>query len=255
MEATMTDWFDQDEFWAEFAPVLFGPERWERTPDAANHVLERLGVAAGASILDLCCGPGRYALEFARRGFCVTGVDRTIAYLDEARRRADVEGLKVELVREDMRSFVRPGGFDAAVNLFTSFGYFEDPADDLRVARHLHESLRPGGKLLMELIGREVIAAQFQERDWYWVDRERGLRMLEERNLRPGWDWIESTWTLLGGPETVTRTISHRLYTGSELAALLRRAGFASVELFGSLDGTPYDQRAKRLVVVGAKGA
>lgn len=249
----MTEWFDQDEFWAEFAPVLFGPQRWERVPEGANHIQERLGLSPGAAILDLCCGPGRYTLEFARRGFHVSGVDRTIAYLDEARRRADAEGLEVELIREDMRTFVRPGGFDAAVNLFTSFGYFEDPADDLRVAHNLHASLRPGGKLLMELMGREILAMRFQERDWSWVDRERGIRILEERNLRPGWDWIDSTWTLLGGAETVTRTISHRLYAGSELAALLHRAGFNLVELFGSLEGTPYDHTAKRLVVVATK--
>ncbi len=251
----MTEWFDQDDFWAEFAPVLFGPQKWERVPEGTNQILERLGVSPGASILDLCCGPGRYALEFARRGFQVTGVDRTAAYLDEARRRADAERLEVELVREDMRTFVRPGGFAAAVNLFTSFGYFEDPADDLRVARNLHESLRPGGKLLMELLGREILAAQFRPRDWSWIDRERGIRILEERKLRPGWDWIESTWTLLGGPEPVTGTMSLRLFAGSELAALLRRAGFGLVELFGSLEGTPYDHTAKRLVVVGTKDA
>jgi SAM-dependent methyltransferase len=249
----MTEWFESEEFWADFAPVLFGPRRWERVPGDLDQILESLGVAPGASILDLCCGPGRNALEFARRGFRVTGVDRTAAYLDEARRRADAEGLDVELVREDMRTFVRPGGFDAAVNLFTSFGYFEDAAEDLRVARNLHDSLRPGGKLLMELQGREILAGHYSPRDWNWIDRERGLRILEERTLRPGWDWIESTWTLLGGPETVTGTMSLRLYAGSELATLLRQAGFGRVELFGSLERTPYDQTATRLVAVATK--
>lgn len=45
-----------------------------------------------------------------------------------------------------------------AINLFTSFGYFEDPAEDLRVAKNLHESLKPGGKLVMEMMGKEVLA-------------------------------------------------------------------------------------------------
>lgn len=251
----MAEWFDRDDFWAEFAPILFGSERWEAVPEGANHILGCLGIAPGATILDLCCGPGRYSLEFARRGFRVTGVDRTVAYLDEARRRAAAEGLTIELIREDMRTFVYPGAFDAAVNLFTSFGYFEDPADDLRVALNLYETLRPGGKVFMEMMGREILAARFRERDWDWVDREKGVYFLEERKLRSGWDWIETTWTLVRGAEAVTRTFSHRLYAGSELAALLLRAGFESVELFGSLDGAPYDQNAKRLVVVGTKTA
>src|SRR3989475_11807180 len=89
----------------------------------------------GATVLDLCCGPGRHALEFARRGFQVTGVDRTARYLETARTAARGAGLTIELVQEDMRSFHRPATLALALNLFSSFGYFAAASEDLTVLR------------------------------------------------------------------------------------------------------------------------
>lgn len=251
----MADWFERDAFWARFREVMFPPERWEKTPEAVDALLSRLDLPPGSRLLDLCCGPGRHSLELARRGYRVTAVDRTAAYLDEGRNRAAAERLEIEWVCEDMRRFARPGAFDGAINLFTSFGYFEDPADDLRVVRNLCESLRPGGRLVMDLMGKERIARIFSERDWHWVDRERGLLMLEERRLSPGWGWIETTWTLIGETERHAETFGHRLYAGTELAGLLRQAGFGSVDLHGGVDGSPYDQAATRLVAVACRPA
>jgi len=94
---------------------------------------------------------------------------------------------------------------------------------------------------------RGVLARIFQERDWFWLDEEQGVIMLEERKLSPGWGWIESTWMLLHGNERKSHTISHRLYAGTE------QAGFASVSLFGGLEGAIYDQNAQRLVAVAKR--
>lgn len=249
----MTTWYERDDFWETFLPTLFSGRRWEMVPTEVDSLLQLAGLEPGAHVLDLCCGPGRHSLELARRGFRITGVDRTALYLDAARQKATEEGLEIEFVQEDMRRFVRPAAFDAAVNLFTSFGYFEDPADDLQVAQNLHTLLKPGGKLVIEMMGKEVLARVFRERDWAWLDEEEGIIMLEERKLCQGWGWIESTWTLLRRGERKSYTISHRLYAGTELATLLRQAGFASVALFGGLDGIPYDQNARRLVAVAKK--
>ena len=249
----MTTWYEHDDFWETFLLTLFSGHRWEMAPAEVDGLLKLAGLESNAHVLDLCCGPGRHALELARRGLRVTGVDRTVLYLDTARQKAVEEGLEIEFVQEDMRHFVRPGAFDAAINLFTSFGYFEDPADDLQVARNLHESLKPGGKLVMEMMGKEVLARVFRDRDWFWLDEDKDAIMLEERRLSQSWGWMENTWTLLRGGERKTYTVSHRLYAGTELASLLRQAGFASVALFGGLEGVPYDQNARRLVAVAEK--
>ncbi|MFC1601140.1 class I SAM-dependent methyltransferase [Candidatus Sumerlaeota bacterium] len=245
-----TTWHEDDGFWQTFAFNMFGEERWEATPGEIDCVLELMPLEQGAAVLDLCCGPGRHALELARRGFRVAGVDRTAAYLEEAAGRAKNEQLAVEFVEDDMRRFCRPESFDAVINMFTAFGYFEDPEEDRRVLVNVHQSLKPGGALLMELVGKEWLARVFRKRDWYEKD---GVIMLEERKICRNWSWIENRWIRLEGNKRAESCVAHRVYSAVELSGLLTSCGFGQIEILGSLAGAPYDHEAKRLVIVARK--
>lgn len=247
----MRCWYEQDDFWKTWAPFMFSKERWEDAPDEVNNLIALLAIKPNSSVLDLCCGPGRHALEFARRGFSVTGVDRTKRYLEEARKRAEKEKLKLELVQKDMRRFRRPGKFDAALNLFTSFGFFEDQKDDQLMASNVYDSLKDGGVFVIDIIGKEILARIFRERDWQERD---GAIMLEERTVSKDWTWMENRWILIKDGQTLEFRFSHRPYSAAELTRLLADSGFAETEVYGSLAGTPYDHQAKRLVVVARKG-
>src|SRR3954451_4506702 len=123
---------------------MFPVERLANAPDQVRQILTLTGVQAG-NVLVFFAGPARPSVEFARQGFTVTGVDRSAYLLDRARdHAAGVEG-GIEFVREDMREFRRPGTFDLAVNIFTSFGYFDNQEEELRVLRNVYENLRKGG--------------------------------------------------------------------------------------------------------------
>ena len=243
-------WHEDDAFWATFASSMFTPERWEAVAEEVDQLLALAKTEPGARVLDLCCGPGRHSLELARRGYLVTGVDRTVAYVEQARGKAEADGLSAEFVQEDMRRFCRPGEFDAALNLFTAFGYFEDQDEDRLVLANLHRSLKPGGTLVMDLMGKERLARIFRERDWHEVD---GALMLTERRICQNWSWIENRWILITDEGRKEFTVSHRLYSASELDALLVECGFSSVSIYGDLSGAPYDHEAKRLVAVARK--
>lgn len=247
----MKQWFEKNDFWERWASVLFPEERWEKAPEEVDNLISRLGISPGSTLLDLCCGPGRHALEFARRGFSVVGVDRTEIYLKKARNLAETEGLDLELVQEDMRAFCRPDSFDAAINLFTSFGFFEDSKDDELVAKNVHASLKDGGHFLMDTMGKEILARIFRERDWYDLD---GAMMLEERRVAQNWSWIENRWILVKDGKADEFEFGFRLYSAAEISALLRSGGFEGIEIYGDLAGAPYDHEANRLVVVARKG-
>jgi len=246
----MTVWHEDNTFWETMAPVLFAERRWAVAQTEIDQAMTHLGLSPGAHLLDLCCGVGRHTLELARRGFQMTGVDKTSIYLDRARKQADIEGLQVEFVQEDMRNFYRPETFDGAINLFTSFGYFEDPREDRQVVMNLYRSLKPGGTLVMEMMGKEVLARVFRDRDWHEED---GIIFMEERKISKNWSWVESRWIMLKGNQRAEFTISLRLYSAAELTSLLRECGFNSVEIYGDLAGASYDQTARRLVAVGHK--
>ena len=204
----------------------------------------------GVSVLDLCCGPGRHALEFARRGYPVCGVDITEPFLEAARDSAGAEGLDAEFVRADARTFSRPGNFSLALNLYTSFGYFDDPLDDEAMAARLYESLAPGGALVMEMVGKETAARDFIEGEWFERD---GRLVLTEFSVVGAWEGLRNRWIVQDGDRRSDRSWVQRLYSATELAALLRRAGFSSVSCYGSFDGRPYDQTALSLVALARK--
>ena len=243
-------WHEQDAFWETVEPILFTQRRWSDASAEVEKIISLLGLQPGMSVLDLCCGVGRYALELARRGFCVTGVDRTQAYLDKASKQAIIEGLKVEFVQEDMRAFCRSDAFDAVMNLFTSFGYFENQEEDRQVAMNIYRSLKVGGVFLIEMMGKEVLARIFQERTWHEQD---GVLILEERKVSRNWSWIENRWIMFKDNSRTELRLSHRIYSAIELTSLLTECGFVHADVYGDLAGSVYDQAAKRLVVVAHK--
>ena len=77
--------------------------------------------------------------------------------------------------------------------------------------------------------------------------------MTEERIVHDGWGWIESRWIVIDGAKRQDFTVEHRLYSAVELKTLLLESGFHQVDVFGSIDGAPYDQDAKRLVLFALK--
>ena len=237
-------WWDDPAFWRDMAPVMFDDARFARAKEEVDGAVALLGLAPGARVLDLCCGPGRHAIELAGRGFRVTGVDLNEAYLAEAR----ASDAPVEWVRSDMRAFRRDGAFDGAMSVYSSIGYFEDPAEDLKTFQSVRASLRPGARFLVDTMCKEVLAAKFQPRRWW--RNERGWTLLEETEILDGWRRVRSTWTLIRGTETVQHAFGTWLYSGSELASLLAKGGFGGVDLFGWFDGRPFGPDAKRLVAV-----
>ncbi len=243
------EWFQDEGLWDAFAPVMFGPDRWAEVPSVADGVERLSGVRPSEGrLLDLCCGPGRVATEFARRGWRVTGVDLSPSYLDAAVDSAADEGLSIEYLLKDVREFRRPLSFDVATNLYISFGYFDDPADDVLFLRNARDSLVPGGVFIVETLGKETAARDFTAGETF---ERGGVRVRTEFSVVGAWEALRHRWigTDAGG-RTVDRSFSIRLYAGTELRSLLLACGFSGVDLYGEWDGRPYGEKARMLIAV-----
>ncbi len=243
-------WHEDDDYWECLETFMLSPRVMDAAPAEAEDALKLIDAPQGAALLDLCCGHGRHTLEFARRGYKLTGVDRNVRYLDRARRRAADANLDIEFVQGDMREFRRPDAFDGVTNLLTSFGYFDDPDDDRRVLENAHASLKPGGRFVLEMSGKEVLARIYQRRDWVEQD---GVYQMVEREPVENWSRLKMRWIFVKDGMTREFHLMLRLYSAGELATLLTSVGFRDVQIFGNLNGSPYDQKANRLVAVAVK--
>ena len=257
MKTRPAEWFEDEEFWTAFAPIMFDEDRWAEVPAVVDGIERLAKLKPGAAVLDACCGPGRHSLELASRGYRVTGIDITRAYLDAARESAAAWGLESErdgpgcgrarFVRADIRDFKADETFDLAINLYTSFGYFTDPGEDLQALKRLRKALGPGGELILETTGKETAKRDFVAGESF---ERGGWEVRTEFSVIGAWEGLRNRWILSRGGERVDRSFALRLYSRSELEAALLAAGFARVRLFGGLDGAPYDKAAASLVAV-----
>lgn len=124
-------------------PELFGPIEGDSETEA-REIVDLLSPLPGAFIADIGCGRGRHAVPLARMGFRVVGIDPSEKMLLMGKERAERERVEVEWVREDMRSFRRPGTLDFALSLFSSFGFFGDEESQV-VLDNIGVSLKQGG--------------------------------------------------------------------------------------------------------------
>ena len=246
----MPDWFEDEAFWDKLYPFLFTDRKLEAAEAEVESVLELAGIHQG-DVLDLACGPGRHSVALAKKELRVTGVDLSSVLLRRARERGLAENVDVEWVREDMRRFVRPESFDLAISLFTSFGYFESRDDDLQVLRNIRASLRSGGTLVVETMGKEVLVRGFVSTISKELDD--GRLLVERHEIVDDWTRIRNQWIVIEDGAATTFRFDVAVYSGQELKDRLLQAGFAGVHLFGGYDGREYGLDAERLVAVARR--
>ncbi len=237
-----------DAFFSDFYLRAYAAdEDSEKAERQALGAARLAGVEPGAEVLDAPCGYGRHSIPLGRAGFRVTGVDRSAALLEEARRRSEHERWP-KLVQADYRELPFPdASFDAAVNLFSSLGYLGDE-QDTRVLAEIGRVLRPGGRLLIETMHRDLLVLRWSDSDWRLLGE--GRLLLEQRTFEAAAGIATTTMTLIDGAgERESRTWSVRVYAVTELLAMLERAGFADAKCYGEYDGSAFGPSTRLLIV------
>ncbi|QDY09522.1 class I SAM-dependent methyltransferase [Micromonospora sp. HM134] len=245
------NWYEDMNLWSGFSEVLFTPERARAAADAVA-TSPLLAFAPASRVLDQCCGTGFFTAPLARRGYQVTGVDLHPELLERAAAACADAGATASFVRADVREYGAPEAYDVVVNMYTSFGYFDDHEDNMRVLHNAHRSLAPGGQLLVDLLSKETYAS------WVGppkiVDVPGGMVVMRDTIL-DDWTRYRTDWTLVRGDTAAHTSLTCYVYSAAELRAMFAEAGFGKIECFGNLDGGPYDAHATRLIIRGSKGS
>ncbi|MEU7587261.1 class I SAM-dependent methyltransferase [Micromonospora sp. NPDC049230] len=242
-------WYEDLSLWSGFSDVLFSAERARH---AAGLVATSplLAFPPGSRILDQCCGAGFFAAPLARQGHRVTGVDIHRELLDRAAAETAEVASEASFVRADVREYVSPDAFDVVLNMYTSFGYFDEHDDNVQVLRNAYRSLVPGGKVIVDLLSKEIYAS------WVGppkiVDVPGGMVVMRDTIL-DDWTRYRTDWTLVRGNRAEHTSLTCWVYSAAELKDMVTQAGFEKVECFGNFDGGPYDGAASRLIVRGTK--
>jgi SAM-dependent methyltransferase len=218
-------------------------------PDAEAELVWRLlGLEPGLEVLDLACGYGRIAAELAARGCRVTGLDAVAGLLERARRDAAARGVEVAYEQGDMRDLPWTERFDRIVLWFTSFGYFEDDGNR-RVLAGAARALRPGGRMLVEMIDRDWLLRRFQ---YAAVEERDGDHAIDRHDWDPLTGRVSTERTVIRGGEVRRVRFFVRLFTFTELRDWLLAAGFSGVEGYDETGG-PLGPESQRMIVVATR--
>jgi len=161
-QAWFKQWFD-----SSFYHQLYANRDENEAAAFVDELVNELRPAARSRMLDLGCGSGRHSKYLASKGFDVTGIDLAASSIRQAKK-SETEML--HFYRHDMRIPFGRNAFDNVFNFFTSFGYFDDPAEDHKVVNNIYSALKPGGVLVMDYINsahaqKKLVAAEEKEID------------------------------------------------------------------------------------------
>ena len=244
--ATDTDAGDWFEGWFGTEYLELYPHRDEDEAErAVELIVGRVELPEGAVVMDLACGAGRHVEHLREHGYRAFGLDLSLDLLRVARG----DGLPV--VRGDMRSLpVATHGVALVTSFFTSFGYFEDPADDEDVLREIRRVLAPGGWFAVDFLNADRVRARLRDRDEVEIGRR---RVVQTRELIEGGSVVQKRIEIFEHGRRAPRVFFERvrLYGADELWAMLQASGIEPFQTYGDYSGGALSPGAPRVILIG----
>ncbi len=216
---------------------------------------DRLRLSPGARVFDQCCGLGGVSIPLAQLGFSVTGVDLCSKYIRKAKLEAERLGVTAQFHEGDACEFVPTESADGAFNWFTSFGYFESDADNIKMLKRAFEAIKPGAYFALEFANIPFIIRNFRdEMKSTLVSSDGEIGMTRKCVLDLAHGTMKQHWTFaMPDGRTLEHDSTLRAYMPTDMVRLFGEAGFVDIELFGGINGEPLTVDSGRLVIIGRK--
>lgn len=242
---------DEDWFSTAFDalyPIIYAHRTVEAAAPEAAFAIAQTGIGPEDHVLDLCCGNGRHLLHLLTHTAHAMGLDYSPDLLRMARQSVGPDAV---LFRADMRAIPLAGTCDVVLNFFTSFGYFQDEAENLAVLQGIAAALKPTGRFFLDYLNPSRVADTLVPHS----ERSAGVYcVVEDRWIDEASHRINKCTVVRQGGREVSRSgESVRLYSAGEMREMLAQAGLHVWKCFGDYAGSTYDERQERMIILGGK--
>jgi len=238
------DWFNTDEYLN-----VYRHRNEAEARQLINLILKTIDFAPGSTALDMACGAGRHSILLAKEGFNVTAVDLSANLLNVAKHAASEAGVNVNFIRSDLRNFATDVKFDLVVNLFTSFGYFEDDEENFRIFKNVYKYLKPTSYFVMDYLNRYYVEQHLVNRS---VDKIPGGEIIQERSINEKRVIKKITISKNGQEQHFLESV--RMYTPNYLTRELKKIGFDIIKSFGDFNGNAFNaETSQRIIIIARK--
>lgn len=249
------------EFVAKYCDVVYEKVRdTQQEIRFLNWVFQELADVEMREILDVACGTGRHAIPLSKKGYTVTGGDRSqamLAVLEEKVRRANIE---IPVIKCDMKDIEFREEFDAIICMYTSFNYLLTDQDIEKALVAFYRALRPGGIVILDLMNPIFYIGKFRE---ITVEHHQEDQLCIQRTFKHTLDEVRSLWYQDefvvaddGNSVSTCREIhTMRMLTYPEISHFIRDAQFVDIKCYGNFtDLVEAEDKAERLILVCRRG-
>lgn len=226
----------------------------DRTKTEADGVFNLLELKKGDKLMDCPCGYGRHSNELSSKGINVVGCDINSVHLGRAKMDALERCLETEFRKENMIDINYKNEFDAIINMFYSFGFFDTDEENLQVLRNFFNALKPGGKFLMhtDVNIPRIISKRYKFDEERALVSGKNLRIIDEYNEET--KRVDGRWIITDGNGNGKEVdYSVRVYTKEEFVDMCYEVGFTNVTVYSDWSGKKYDTASEDMIVIAQK--
>ncbi len=241
MTTAKTEWF-RTWFDSPYYPLLYKDHDEKESASFLGQLIEKLGVKPGSKVLDICCGNGRHSLFLEQAGFRPTGIDLSPRMIQEAKKR---NLRNSEFYLSDIRDPIPGAGFELALNLFSSFGYFETIEEDQKALKNIQKSLTSNGEFVIDYLNIDFIKKCLPHEE----EIEKGGKSFQIKKEVRG-DFLEKAIRV----ENETFYEKLRLLDMERMSQYLESAGFEIMEVYGDYHLPQFEKdKSPRLIIRSKK--
>jgi SAM-dependent methyltransferase len=246
-----SDWYKQG-----WSLDIMNQSWTESTVAQVDFIIDKMRLKGHERILDLACGYGRHALEFARKGYEIVGVDITVDFVNYGNEQAKKEGLNAKFILADIREVSYENKFDVVLNMADgAIGYLETDEENMKIFKVISKALKPGGQHFMDIVSGDYADTHFPCK--LWDAGEKGLTLSQ-------FNWNRDTRIMLYGqldykygkifpkPE-MNPWAPTRLYTVNEVVDIMKSVGMTFREAYADVNGTPASANGIQMMAFSQK--
>lgn len=238
------EWFNTDEYLD-----VYRDRNNAEAKELVELILKFININPKGEVLDLACGAGRHSILFAQKGFKVTSVDLSEKLLSVAKRTAEENNVEIDFIKSDLRNFSTDKTFDLVLNLFTSFGYFEDDKENLRLFDIAFKYLKNSGYFVLDYFNKTYLENNLVKES---KDNFEHCTLVQKRHIENN-RVIKDIFINRNGKNIHFRE-SVRMFSKKELISAVEDAGFKVSNIFGGFSAEDFDDmNSQRIIIIAQK--
>lgn len=235
------NWFN-----SPYYHILYKNRDYKEAEAFIDKLIAYLNPPADAHFLDVACGKGRHSIYLNKKGYTVTGIDLSVNNIASAKRKAHNN---LHFLVQDMRQPFKDETFDYVLNLFTSFGYFDEEGDNLKTLNAAYANLKQGGTLILDFFNSKCVMDNLMTKDEKKLD---GITFKLHKKVKQGTIYKDIYFSDKGIDYHFMEKV--KAYTYADLKELITKAGFTLKNAFGSYNLEPFNEATSdRLIIEAVK--